>query len=95
MEHHPTDAEKQTQGLCGATSPPAFMTNVSGGLSPAGERNIVVLMLGGAKSPIEFMINVVGGEAREGSPKALFLEPHQRAHNSRRNASVGRHPPKR
>ena len=31
-------------------------------LSPAGERNIVVLMLGGAKSPTEFMINVVGGK---------------------------------
>ena len=42
-------------------------------MSPAGERNIVVLMLGGAKSPTEFMINVVGGEAREGSPKGPFL----------------------
>ena len=70
MEHHPTDAEKQTQGLCSATSPPAFMTNVSGGLSPAGERNIVVLMLGGAKSPTEFMINVVGGK---GLPRPFFI----------------------
>jgi len=46
VEHYPTDAEKQMQGLCSATSPPAFMTNVSGGLSPAGERNIVDLTLG-------------------------------------------------
>ena len=68
MEHHPTDAEKQTQGLCGATSPPAFMTNVSGGLSPAGERNRVDLTLGGAKSRPRLTLMRPG----EGSPQALF-----------------------